>query len=175
MPPCINATISIKKIATWFSKNEWGGKGLLDFFQKFIRFGSGILPLAFSEMGLLEGGSIKWTASLVSLYQWSVMIALLISSQFFKHLSCTGEIFQKSKCKLKRLTLPAIRGTHLWCSIAPLPPSQSDKDQRRAGRQIRLWPLVPEKLDFRSSPWHSIRPLRFTTIWQLTQKEQFEK
>ena len=45
MPPCINATISIiKKIAYQFFKNEGGVKGRLEFFQKFIRFGSGILP-----------------------------------------------------------------------------------------------------------------------------------
>ena len=58
MPLCINVTIYIikKKLQSNFPKRGLGVKGLLEFFQKFIRFGSGILPL---EMGLLEGGSMK--------------------------------------------------------------------------------------------------------------------
>ena len=51
MPPCINATISIIKIAIKFSKNEsvGGVEGRSEFFQKIIRFGSRTLPLAFQE------------------------------------------------------------------------------------------------------------------------------
>ena len=47
MPPCINATISIlKDLQHNFPKMRGGGvKGRLEFFQNFIRFGSGILPL----------------------------------------------------------------------------------------------------------------------------------
>ena len=43
MPPCINATISIiKNLQHDFSKKKGGGvKGRLEFFQKFIRIGSG--------------------------------------------------------------------------------------------------------------------------------------
>ena len=46
MPPSINATISIiKKLQHNFPKMRGGGvKGRLEFFQKIIQFGSGILP-----------------------------------------------------------------------------------------------------------------------------------
>ena len=37
--------IHYKKFATYFSKNEGGGKDRLEFFQKIIQFGSGILPI----------------------------------------------------------------------------------------------------------------------------------
>ena len=37
--------IHYKKFATWFSENEGGVKGRLEFFWKFVRFGSAILPL----------------------------------------------------------------------------------------------------------------------------------
>ena len=43
MPPCINATIFIIKDLQYNFPKLRGGR--LDFFQKFIRFGSGTLPL----------------------------------------------------------------------------------------------------------------------------------
>ena len=39
------ASISFKRFAINFSKNEGGGEGHLDFFRSFIQFGSVILPL----------------------------------------------------------------------------------------------------------------------------------
>ena len=51
MPPCINASypfIHYKKMQHDFPKMRgWGVKGRLEFFQKFIWFGSGILPKVF--------------------------------------------------------------------------------------------------------------------------------
>ena len=54
MPPCVNATISIKKICNIIFQ-KWGGgvKGRLEFSWKFIQFGSRTLPLP-SEWRLTE-------------------------------------------------------------------------------------------------------------------------
>ena len=41
----INIHIHCEKIAVYFSENEGAVEGRLDFFQKFTRFGSAILPL----------------------------------------------------------------------------------------------------------------------------------
>ena len=46
IPPCIYATISLlKNLQKKFPKMRWGGDGRLEFFRKFIRFGTAILPL----------------------------------------------------------------------------------------------------------------------------------
>ena len=50
MPPCINATISILKKLQYNFPKMGGDEGRLEFFQKFIRFGSGILPLELFEV-----------------------------------------------------------------------------------------------------------------------------
>ena len=42
--------IHYKKFATYFSKNEGGVKGRLEFCQNFIRFVSGILPLIYNKV-----------------------------------------------------------------------------------------------------------------------------
>ena len=75
MPPCINATIYIIKICNIISKNEGGVKGRLEFFQKFIRFGSGILPQVKKK----------------KLYRYNWLKTFVIAYQFFR-----THCFQKS-------------------------------------------------------------------------------
>ena len=158
MPPCINATISIMKNLQYDFPKMRGGRGRvkvrMEFFQKFIWFSSGILPIGLH----LQPASAnhhqreEGVEALRVLWEWN---SLPIGSFTFQGVLFGSEIFLRSSPPLKFLNFWPWRNSQFLNFICCL-----------LWAIFALGPTCKKLLFCQDTTFYPPKTLRYQSTWQ---------